>query len=70
VNGYTKPSNDLQERLAQHLEVSVDELFVDDPDDVVVAFVKRTTGTSNVPERVEDTTAIQETARVLRGGAA
>jgi hypothetical protein len=36
-------------------------------DPVVAAFVARTTGASNVPERLENPTAIERIAEILRG---
>ena len=66
VNGYSMPSEDLRGRLAEYLGVPATDLFVDDPDDVVVAFVRRTTEASNVPERVEDAATAERIAGVLR----
>lgn len=67
VNGRRRPSDALAQRIADVLDVDVDDLFDDDTDAVVIAFVKRTTTASGVPERLEDATTAEGITHLLRG---
>jgi transcriptional regulator with XRE-family HTH domain len=69
LNGKQRPSDELALKLSDYLGVPVEELFVDEPDQVVVRLVKRTTAASGVSEFVEDRAAIEQIAQHLRGGA-
>ncbi len=66
VNGRERPSPELARAISLYLDVPVEDLFADDPDDVIVQFVKRTTTSSNVPELLEDSTSAAAVATILR----
>ncbi len=65
-NGYINPSAELKARLAEYLDVPVSDLFVADPENLVIEFVRRTTADSHVPERLEDPSIVARVADVLR----
>lgn len=67
ANGRVRPSARFAARCSEFLGVPVEHLFVDDPDDVVLQFVRRTTSASGVPERLEDVTAVEHVAAILGG---
>jgi transcriptional regulator with XRE-family HTH domain len=70
LNGKQRPSDELASKLSRYLGVPVEDLFVDDPDAVIVRFVRRTTAASGVSEFVEDPVAVEQIAQHLHGGAA
>jgi transcriptional regulator with XRE-family HTH domain len=70
LNGHVHPSDEFAGRLADYLNLPVADLFVDDPDDVVISFVRRTTTTSGVPEGLSDVATAEKVAAILKGGGA
>lgn len=68
LNGKQKPSADLARRLADYLEVPVEDLFCHGGDDIVIQFVRRTTAASNVPELLADDATAEKVAQLLKGG--
>lgn len=67
VNGREVPSAELAQAIADYLDLPADQLFSDDPEGVVLSFVKRTTAASGVPERIEDDATAEGIAHLLRG---
>jgi transcriptional regulator with XRE-family HTH domain len=70
LNGKQRPSEVLVKKLSELLDMPRDELFIKDEHDIVIAFVKRTTGASDVPERLDDRATIEQIAQHMRGGSA
>ena len=67
LNGREVPSADLAQAIAEYLDVPAEDLFTDDPDGVVISFVRRTTAASNVPELLTDDVTAERVAQLLRG---
>lgn len=65
LNGQTKPSPELRSRIATILDAPERELFAEDPNEVIIGFVRRTTEASNVPECLEDPAVIAQVAGLL-----
>lgn len=69
AKGRRQPSDALGARIAEVLEVDDPaDLFGERPDEIVIRFIRRTTVASGVPEKVSDSTAVEQVARLLRGG--
>jgi transcriptional regulator with XRE-family HTH domain len=70
LNGRARPSADFVARFAAYVGIDAIDLFVEHSDDIIVAFVRRTTRSSGVPELLEDEAIVEQVARNLRGDAA
>jgi transcriptional regulator with XRE-family HTH domain len=66
VAGRRRPSDALARRIADVLDIPVDDLFADDTAAVVVSFVRRTTAASGVPERLEDVEVADHVASAFK----
>jgi transcriptional regulator with XRE-family HTH domain len=65
IVGGSRASHALKGRIADALDLTVDELF-GDTDRAFIVYVQKSTAASNVPEFVEDPAAIDKIAELLR----
>jgi transcriptional regulator with XRE-family HTH domain len=65
LNGREKVSDEFVDRLGQYLGEDVSGLFVTDPENIVLEFVRKTTEASGVPLQLEEPGAVERVARAL-----